>query len=101
MSVLIKGMTRPKNCFECHLTKWIDDGCAGCVADDKIHNASKPIDCPLVEIPAHGRLIDADKMCADLATVDPQYETMIEWCIQVTNAQPTVIEGSEDDEHTD
>lgn len=36
------------------------------------------------------RLIDADAMCADLATVDPQYETMIEWCIRVTVAQPTV-----------
>ena len=50
MSILIKGMTRPKNCFECHLTKWIDNGCAGCVADDKVHNASRPIDCPLVDI---------------------------------------------------
>ena len=49
MSVLIKGMTRPKNCFECPFIKWVDDGCAGCVADDKIHNASRPIDCPLVE----------------------------------------------------
>lgn len=36
------------------------------------------------------RLIDADKMCADLATVDPQYKTMIDWCIRVTEAQPTV-----------
>ena len=50
MSVLIKGMTRPKNCFECPFIKWVDDGCAGCWADSKIHNASKPIDCPLVEI---------------------------------------------------
>ena len=66
MSVLIKGMARPKNCFECHLAKWIDDGRAGCVADGKIHNASKPIDCPLVEIPVpHGRLIDADRVTAE------------------------------------
>lgn len=36
------------------------------------------------------RLIDADKMCEDLATIDPQYETMIDWCIRVVNAQPTV-----------
>ena len=50
MSILIKGITRPKNCFECHLTKWIDDGRAGCFVDNKIHDASRPIDCPLVEI---------------------------------------------------
>ena len=66
MSILIKGMTRPKNCFECHLAKCIDDGRAGCVSDDKIHNASKPVNCPLVEIPEpHGRLIDADRATAE------------------------------------
>lgn len=36
------------------------------------------------------RLIDADKMKEDLLTVDPQYETMIHWCITVLDAQPTV-----------
>lgn len=36
------------------------------------------------------RLIDADKMCDDLATVDQQYGTMIDWAIRVTKAQPTV-----------
>ena len=36
------------------------------------------------------RLIDADSMKADLLTVDPQYETMIQWCITVLDAQPTV-----------
>lgn len=36
------------------------------------------------------RLIDADKMKEDLLTVDPQYETMIQWCITVLDAQPTI-----------
>ena len=36
------------------------------------------------------RLIDADSMKADLLTVDPQYETMIQWCITVLDAQPTI-----------
>lgn len=36
------------------------------------------------------RLIDADAMKADLLTVDPQYETMIAWCITVLDAQPTI-----------
>lgn len=35
------------------------------------------------------RLIDADAMKADLLTVDPQYETMISWCVTVIDAQPT------------
>lgn len=46
-------------------------------------------------LPKHGRLIDSTKMIGDLLTVDPQYQTMIDWCIQVTKAQPTIIEGTE------
>lgn len=38
------------------------------------------------------RLIDADAMIADLLTVDPQYETMIQWCCRVVDAQPTIEE---------
>lgn len=40
--------------------------------------------------PTHGRLIDADAMVADLLTVDPQFESMIQWCITIVEAQPTV-----------
>ena len=97
MSVLIKGMTRPKNCFECHLTKWIDDGCAGCWADDKIHNASRPDDCPLVEIPKpHGRLIDADRATAESIKMTGKRLLAID-------TAPTIIEAewSEDDERFD
>lgn len=39
---------------------------------------------------SHGRLIDADAMVADLLTVDPQFESMIQWCITIVEAQPTV-----------
>lgn len=41
----------------------------------------------------HGGLIDKDKMMADLLTVDPQYQVLIDWCLQVIEAQPTIIEG--------
>ena len=104
MSILIKGMRMPENCIKCPMQfggmcyvmpAEVDESRVAPTVEDA-WKQGKPDWCPLVEIPEHGRLIDADKMCADLVTVDPQYETMIEWCIQVTNAQPTVIEGSED-----
>ena len=38
------------------------------------------------------RMIDADSMKADLLTVDPRYEGMIQWCITVLDAQPTIEE---------
>ena len=98
MSVLIKGMEMPALCQECDL--YIEGACYAKGYRDyrSIMDMSKPDDCPLIEVPTpHGRLIDADAMCNDLATVDIQYAQMIDWCISVTEAQPTIIEaeGSE------
>lgn len=103
MGIYIKSMRLPENCIKCPMQfggmcyvmpAEVDESRVASTVEEALKQG-KPDWCPLVEIPEHGRLIDADKMCADLATVDPQYETMIDWCIQVTNAQPTVIEGSE------
>ena len=50
MSVLIKGMDKPKNCYNC----WLK----GCV-----HKYMYFKDCPIIEVSTpHGRLIDADKL---------------------------------------
>ena len=43
----------------------------------------------------HGRLIDKDKMIADLLTVDPRYKKEIDWCVRITDAQLTIIEESD------
>ena len=102
MSVLIKGMKMPDNCGKCLflIEEDIDfDICRQCGAGKSGYIYEKdidgfPSDCPLVALPdKHGRLIDADAMCNDLATVDPRYETMIDWCIRVTEAQPTIVES--------
>lgn len=53
MSVLIRGMEMPKNCDDCFL------------ADCYWACNSKSKHCPLVEIPPHGRLIDADFLLAE------------------------------------
>lgn len=67
MSILIKGMEMPTSCGECDL-------CACYVREDgteenyrcpitmyPIHNFDERHErCPLVELPPHGRLIDAD-----------------------------------------
>lgn len=62
MSVLIKGMEMPKNCKECRF----------CFYDRKyepmcllLNGKRGKSDCPLVEIPPHGRLIDADAFTKD------------------------------------
>ena len=60
MGVYIKGMETPKNCWECHF----GHGETGiCVVDFKEHGDwNEPHFCPLVPVPPHGRLIDADAL---------------------------------------
>ena len=105
MGLYIKGAKPLNDCYECPCKKWVDDGCVGCWADDKIHNASKPVDCPLIEISEpHGRLIDASYK-VDMPFYDDEYEeysvrtvTVEELLMMADNGVPTVIEaeGSDD-----
>lgn len=78
MSVLIKGMALPKNCDICPLITEADDYHVCYINEQFIpwewvdeHSAEqrhpKPSWCPLIEIPPHGRLIDAD---APISLVD-------------------------------
>ena len=62
MSILIKGMEMPKDCNKCPMT--VDGYCRiiGYPNGDAIIKRYKPLWCPLVEVPKHGRLIDAEKM---------------------------------------
>ena len=70
MSVLIKGMKMPKSCESCPCKTADAFGGIGCQATGYIPirkvNQDRPDDCPLSEVPPHGRLIDADVMAEDL-----------------------------------
>ena len=60
MSVYIKDISMPTNCWECHFGHG-DTGV--CVVDFKQHGDwNEPQNCPLVNVPPHGRLIDADAL---------------------------------------
>ena len=69
MSVIVKGMEMPKNCYDCPFIRASFAGdyyCAKGKGDEddlkKVYNR-RMNDCPLIEIPTpHGRLIDADKL---------------------------------------
>lgn len=60
MSILIKGMELPKNCVECGVY-W--DGCPVWNLEniDKDYSEKRAPNCPLVPVPPHGGLIDADE----------------------------------------
>lgn len=64
MSILIKGMEKPEECYCCPCStinmngRW---GKCNLLGRDYAGDPHKIYDdCPLVEIPPHGRLIDAD-----------------------------------------
>lgn len=60
MSVLIKGMRIPEDCFSCLLK---EEGFCNITNAYAVEINERNSDCPLVEIPeTHGRLIDADKL---------------------------------------
>lgn len=70
MSILIKNMTMPETCGDCPLqhSEYLECKITNRItwerADGGGTRTLSPAenDCPLVEIPPHGRLIDADKL---------------------------------------
>ena len=61
--VYIKGMQMPKDCYMCHFADR-EEGL--CLVDGKEHgDYNEPINCPLIPVPDHGRLISADLLKAD------------------------------------
>ena len=85
MSVIVKGMKMPKSCYDCDFTfskgtehgNFTDPlsgkvfhereriGCLLCEMDITLVESiegGRYRDCPLIEVPPHGRLIDADAL---------------------------------------
>ena len=91
MSVLIK-MDMPERCGKCRFTTAFD-----CVVDGKfiVDHSKRRADCPLSEVPAHGRLIDADALKQNTYEIyDPLGIIEAVPVDDIDNA-PTVIEAEE------
>ena len=88
MSVLVKGMEMPKNCYVCEFITF-DGGWICKRLKRKIINVGncnpKDKNCPLVEVSVpHGRLIDGDAIRANYSAYD---------CLYYIYGVPTVIEA--------
>lgn len=98
MDILIRGMEMPLNCATCYRdgTHYHVHMLAGCpFLRESIHShdfrKERHPNCPLTEIPPHGRLIDADVMKTKIEGNDPIIPTLLEWIDQ----QHTIIEAEE------
>ena len=113
MSILIEGMEMPKNCDECPLLTEDGDYDVCFVGKRRVmwewkHDRGlkvihpKPDWCPLVPVPPHGRLIDADALKAwfvewyDLSA-DLEIIHFLE-ILSEEDSTPTVIPADKDGE---
>jgi hypothetical protein len=119
MSVLIKDIRIPESCAECRfcVNGFTDDApmyeCA-CQSYDNVSvlvdKDGQPFDfrpewCPLIELPPHGRLIDADAfdervrvaggMSAEELTED--FKDGVQTVLYMMSKQPTIIEAEGSD----
>ena len=79
MSILIRGMKMPHDCDECRLCAFIPVGDYGInrkclpLINAKAEITIRRADCPLVPVPSHGRLIDADAAAKQGWTINRTY----------------------------
>lgn len=60
MSILIKGMKMPKSCIECMFYRAYSLNYDYCCISSATPKEYVPADCPLVDLPDHGDLIDRE-----------------------------------------
>lgn len=93
MSILIKGMRMPEDCFSCPLK---EEGSCNITNAYAVGINERNSDCPLVELPeTHGRLIDADEL-KDQYPHDSDWEYPVNtngYVVQTINEAPTIIEA--------
>ena len=114
MSILIK-MEMPTRCAECRMADgdtydgfchaaemWFDDDrWRWFVYEEDDIDTDKPLNCPLIEIPPHGKLIDADaKVQTQLYDDEHEEWTDVEMTVEeylgyCNNEVPTIIEAEE------
>lgn len=96
MSVLVKNMEMPKNCWECSLSD-IDDDYGRCCLYSGIAclTIGRQDNCPLIEVSPHGRLIDADALKREFPH-DSDWDYPVSsnsYVNDIIDKQPTIVEA--------
>lgn len=103
MSVYIPGMEMPKGCAFCKISrrngkKMICPFIWKCEGDihDPMSADHRLDDCPLIPVPEHGRLIDADEACRRFPVdADPRNGYML---YKLNNELPTILPADKEGE---
>ncbi len=94
--LLIKGVEMPKCCCDCKI--FSGEGYLCPLLEDSAHwletvRNKRVADCPLVEIPTHGRLIDADSLIEYINEELKSSEYIQRMFRRIVKSRPTVIEA--------
>ena len=95
MSILIQNADMPENCGEC-LFGFIGvcSKLTECQLEDEwVDEESRPDWCPLINVPPHGRLIDADALIESMSAWDWQELYLPTHFKDLVDDAPTVIEA--------
>lgn len=100
MSIMIKGMRMPTSCYDCNCFIRDSDGSDYCclLMLDIEDNDKRDDDCPLVPVPPHGRLIDADVLTNRVGSYMPikwTYEYGSVVSLNDIEHAPTIIPAEE------
>ena len=91
--IYIPGMEMPTDCIFCPLFQGEWQMCSLTERGTQIKGRAK--DCPLIPVPVHGRLIDADKLTLtdiDIALCE-DYKSLLSLYINKVESAQTVIEA--------
>ena len=96
MSILIKGMEMPKNCWDCPLRNTKPCPCKG-YSTALEYVTERHTDCPLVSVPPHGRLGDLDALEAKCTNEKGSYFSYEAAIIgEAVSSAPTIIPAEEE-----
>lgn len=105
MSILIKGMEMPKNCYVCPLCDYVSARCDAVIGTP--YTPTNRYDtraewCPLFPVPDHGRLIDADALWVEINKICDRRDagiitdlTCLQQILSAVRHSPTIIEAEE------
>jgi len=106
MGVYINGMEMPTDCIFCPMFHGAWTMCG--LLNKTLSPKGRPSDCPLVPVPKHGRLIDADALMLKILDYIDEYSDVdekgwhnLKWCAMketemAINDAPTIIEAEEE-----
>lgn len=97
MSILVKGVEMPKNCFLCPLSVLNGERLFCEVTKDEVLRAKRSSDCPLVPVPPHGDLIERDAAYDKIAEQEGGNYVDMDAVGMGLNETPVIIPAEEEE----